>query len=155
MCMVIHVYVERLTCSNHSCMSWSPLHGIKETLKRAWLKENNLCDILQVPELEEAFSIRLLNATGGATVTTSGSQVATITVQASDHPYGLFTFSSAFRPLEVSEDVGMVELMVTREFGDVGSVTVDYTTVESGHSSLRGLIDVTRLEDNRYKLFGY
>ena len=81
---------------------------------------------------------------------TSGSQVATITVQASDHPYGLFTFSSAFRPLVVGEDGGQVEVMVTREFGDLGRVTVSYATVESGHSSLQGLVDVTQLEQNRY-----
>ena len=80
---------------------------------------------------------------------TSGSQVATITVQASDHPYGLFTFSSAFRPLVVVEDGGQVEVMVTREFGDLGRVTVSYATVESGHNSLQGLVDVTQLEQNR------
>lgn len=100
--------------------------------------------------MEEAFSISLLNTTGGATVTTSGSQVATITVQANDHPYGLFTFSSAFQPLSVSENVGEVEVTVTREFGDTGSVTVSYTTVESGHSSLGGIVDVIQLEEDRY-----
>ena len=105
--------------------------------------------LTQVPELEELFSIRLLNATAGATVTTSGSRVATITVEANDHPYGLFAFSSAFRPLGVSEDVGEVEVMVTREFGDMGNVTVGYTTVESGHSSLDGLVDVAQLQRNR------
>lgn len=104
----------------------------------------------QVPELEEVFSIRLVNATGGATITTSGSQVATITVQASDHPYGLFTFSSAFRPLMVDENVGEVEVTVTREFGNMGSVTVSYTTVQSGHSSLEGLVDIVQLEQDRY-----
>ena len=91
-----------------------------------------------------------MNASGGATVTTSGSQVATITVQASDHPYGLFTFSAGFRPLVVSEDGGGVEVMVTREFGDLGRVSVSYMTVESVHSSLQGLVDVAQLERNRY-----
>ena len=93
-----------------------------------------------------------MNASGGATVTTSGSQVATITVQASDHPYGLFTFSAGFRPLVVGEDGGGVEVMVTREFGDLGRVTVGYATVESAHSSLQGLVDVAQLEQNRYTL---
>ena len=105
---------------------------------------------LQSPELEEEFSLRLLNASGGATITTSGSQVATVTVRASDHPYGLFTFSSAFRPLVVSEGVGEAEVMVTREFGDLGRVTVGYTTVESEHSSLEGLVDVAQLQEDRY-----
>ena len=108
--------------------------------------------LLQSPELEEEISLRLTNATGGATITTSGSQVATITVQASDHPYGLFTFSSAFRPLVVSEGVGEVEVIVTREFGDLGSVTVGYTTVESGHNYLEGRVDTTQLEQNRYNV---
>ena len=105
---------------------------------------------LQVPELEEAFNIRLVNATGGASITTSGSQVATISVRASDHPYGLFAFSSAFRPLRVSESVGEAEVMVTREFGDMGRVTIDYATVESGHSSLEGVVDVMQLEAARW-----
>ena len=109
----------------------------------------------QVPELEEVFSIRLLNASSGATVTTTASQVATVTVQANDHPYGLFTFSSAFRPLTVSEDVGEVEVMVTREFGDTGSVIVGYSTVESGDSSLDGLIDLIQLAENRYVFRAY
>lgn len=103
--------------------------------------------------MEEVFSIRLINATGGATISTSGSQVATITVQASDHPYGLFTFSSAFRPLAVSENVGEVEVTVTREFGNMGGVTVGYTTVENGHSSLEGLVNIAQLEQDRYSVY--
>ena len=91
-----------------------------------------------------------MNATGGATIAIGGSQVATITVRASDHPYGLFTFSPGFRPLTVSEGVGEVEVMVTREFGDLGRVTVGYTTVESGYSSLQGLVNTAQLEQNRY-----
>ena len=103
----------------------------------------------QTPELEEELFIHLVNASGGATIATSGS-VATITVEASDHPYGLFTFSSGFRPLVVEEDEGEVEVTVTREFGDIGRVTVSYMTVESGHSSLQGLVDTTQLQQNRY-----
>ena len=94
-------------------------------------------------------SIRLVNTTGGATITSSSSQVATVTVRASDHPYGLFTFSAAFRPLVTSEGVGEVEVMVTREFGDLGRVSVGYTTVESGHSSLQDLVDIAQLEQDR------
>ena len=90
-----------------------------------------------------------MNATGGATVTTSGSQVATVTVQSNDHPYGLFTFSSAFRPLGVSEDVGEVEVMVIREFGMLGTVNVGFASVERGHNSLQRL-DLAQLELNRY-----
>ena len=87
--------------------------------------------------------------TGGASITTTSSRLATITVQASDHPYGLFAFSAAFRPLSVSEGVGEVRVMAAREFGVLGRVSVQYSTVEIGHSSLDGL-DLSQLQQNRF-----
>ncbi|CAI8030499.1 Adhesion G-protein coupled receptor V1 [Geodia barretti] len=79
-----------------------------------------------------------VNASGGATVTTSGSQVATITVQPATIPMSLT--SRRVRPLVVSEDGGGVEVMVTREFGDLGVQLAvaggDYTANHLAVSSL-------------------
>ena len=112
----------------------------------------NLFTSVQDPELHEVFSIRLVNVSGGATLSTAGNTVATVTIQANDFPYGLFVFSSAFRPLRVGEGVGSVEVVVTREFGSLGEVSVGYETIASeqvaGSSALEG-IDVERLDQNR------
>ena len=103
----------------------------------------------------EVFNIRLVNASGSATLSTAGDTVATVTVQANDHPYGLFVFSPVFRPLAVSEGVpgGSVTVMVTREFGTLGMVRVDYETIASDQvassPALQG-IDVEELQQNRW-----
>ena len=106
----------------------------------------------------EVFNIRLVNASGGATLSTAGDTVATVTVRANDHPYGLFVFSPAFRPLGVSEDVpgGIVTVMVTREFGTLGMVRVDYESIASdgiASSPVLEGIDVGQLEQNRWVWF--
>jgi hypothetical protein len=94
----------------------------------------------------EVFTVELVNVTIGASITSVSSAV--ITVQASDHPYGLFVFSPALRPLRVAES-GRIEVVVTREFGDVGQVTVDVQTVSSEDPVLSGLLDVQTLTNNR------
>lgn len=72
----------------------------------------------------------LVNASGVGRINPSTAN-AVITVAANDYPYGLFSFSTAFRPLSVTESVGEVTLVVSREFGSTGTVTVDYMTVSS------------------------
>lgn len=109
----------------------------------------------QDPELHEVFNIRLVNVSGGATLSTSGNTVSTVTVRANDFPYGVFVFSTEFRPLSVSEGVGSVEVRVTREFGTLGTVMVDFATIPSddvGTSSVLTLagIDVDGLIENRW-----
>ncbi len=107
----------------------------------------------QDPELLEIFNIRLLNVTGGATLSSAGDTVATVTIQANDYPYGLFVFSSSFRPLVVGEWEGEVEVRVSREFGTVGEVTVEFQTIISDEvassSALTG-INVEQLIANRF-----
>jgi len=108
---------------------------------------------LQDPELLEVFNIRLVNASGGGVLSTTGNTVSTVTVRANDHPYGRFVFSQAFRPLEVGEGVGNVEVTVTREFGTVGMVRVEFATIASDNllasPALVGIIDVAQLVRNR------
>ena len=72
----------------------------------------------------------LVNASGVGRINPSAAD-AVITVAANDYPYGLFSFSAAFRPLTVTESVGEVVLTVSREFGSTGTVTVDYMSVPS------------------------
>lgn len=108
--------------------------------------------LLQDPELLEVFNVRLLNVSGGGVLSTTGNTVSTVTVRANDHPYGRFVFSQAFRPLEVGEGVGDVEVTVTREFGTVGRVKVEFATIASNNlmtsAELVG-IDIAQLMQDR------
>ena len=76
------------------------------------------------------FKIVLVNATGGGNINTVGGvNIATLTISASDYPYGLFSFSSAFRPLSVSETGDPKTVSILREFGTTGNVRVEYMTM--------------------------
>lgn len=75
------------------------------------------------------FTVTLVNTSVGASI--GSLSASTITVEASDHPYGLFVFSSAYRPFEVGIESGTVEVVVTREFGSLGQVMVDVQVVPS------------------------
>lgn len=101
----------------------------------------------------EVFTVQLVNVTVGASITSMSS--ATVSVQASDHPYGRFVFSPALRPMQGVQEAGRVQVVVTREFGALGQVMVDVQTVSSQNiatnpllSSLPGL---QQLIDNRYQ----
>ena len=87
----------------------------------------------QTPELVEVFDVVLVNASGVASIDPTIS-TAVVSVSANDYPYGLFAFSSAFRPLVVDETVENVTVTVTREFGKTGTVTVDYMTLSPSPS---------------------
>ena len=79
--------------------------------------------------------------------------MATITVEANDHPYGRFVFTSAYRPLVGNTEGSEVEIVVTREFGTLGEVTVDYASIASSNvatdPALMGVIDVQQLINER------
>lgn len=106
---------------------------------------------MQTAELREVFTVHLVNATIGASI--APGSAATITVQASDHPYGQFVFSSAFRPLEGVSEEGRAAVVVTREFGSLGQVAVGVATVDSvdiaTNPRLIGLLNVQQLIDSR------
>ncbi|KAI5088303.1 G-protein coupled receptor 98 isoform X2, partial [Silurus meridionalis] len=78
------------------------------------------------PELDKNFKIRLLNVSHGRL----GSQtVSTLTVLASDDPYGLFLFSEGSRPIRVAEADTLVVLTIQRMKGLMGRVQVTYRTL--------------------------
>lgn len=102
----------------------------------------------------EVFTVSLVNVTVGASIISLST--ATISIQASDHPYGRFVFSPAYRPLRGVAESGRAEVVVTREFGSVGQVMVDIQTVSSQiilqTLQLRDLLpELQQLINNRYR----
>ena len=99
----------------------------------------------------EVFTVQLINATAGASL--GPVAMSTITVQANDHPYGRFVFTSAYRPLIGNSEGSEVEIVVTREFGTLGEVTVDFTTIAFSdlltEPALDGVIDAQQFIDAR------
>ena len=99
----------------------------------------------------EVFTVQLVNATAGARL--GPVAMATITVEANDHPYGRFVFTSPYRPLLGNTEGSEVELVITREFGTLGEVVVDYASIVSStllaEPALVGVIDIQELIDGR------
>ncbi|KAJ8414918.1 hypothetical protein AAFF_G00024410 [Aldrovandia affinis] len=81
-----------------------------------------------VPEERREYQLVLTNVSSGAEISPSGSQ-ATITMAASDFPYGVFSFVQAFQ--RASEEERMVNVTVERSMGVFGSVWLYYETVSS------------------------
>ena len=107
--------------------------------------------VFQDPEFFEVFTVQLLNVTVGASL--SPLSAATITIQASDFPYGLFVFSSIYRPLLGITEGSQVEIVVSRLFGTLGEVSVDYQTVSSdgigADTAVNGVVNIQQLITNR------
>ena len=59
-----------------------------------------------------------------------------VTIQASDDPYGVFSFPTAFRPLQVNENVISVNVLVSRLFGMMGRVAVQFATLSTPPSGV-------------------
>ena len=97
------------------------------------------------------FTVQLSNASAGASL--GPVATATITVEANDHPYGQFVFVSAYRPLLGNTEGSEIEIIITREFGTLGQVTVDFMSITSStvatDPALAGVIDVQQLIDSR------
>ncbi|MED6250420.1 Adhesion G-protein coupled receptor V1 [Ataeniobius toweri] len=110
-----------------------------------------------LPELAESFQVALMSAksadrkpgstpTSGASIDPNNS-VNTVTVTASDHPYGLLQFqpsppqegliSPALQPayITVYEEDGQIQLPVARAQGLLGKITVGYRTTPFTASS--------------------
>ncbi|KAM6148616.1 adhesion G-protein coupled receptor V1 [Erethizon dorsatum] len=113
-----------------------------------------------IPELNEYFRVTLVSAVPGdgklGSTPTSGASIdpeketTDITIQASDHPYGLLQFSTEPPPrpedamslptssephLTVREEDGEVKLLVVRAQGLLGRVTAEFRTVSLTASS--------------------
>ncbi|XP_066912895.1 adhesion G-protein coupled receptor V1-like isoform X2 [Clytia hemisphaerica] len=78
----------------------------------------------KIPEISETFTMELVNVTGGY-INQTHNQLDVV-VQASDHPYGLFTFEE--NSIRIEEEVGTVVLTIERKMGRVGQVRVNYQT---------------------------
>lgn len=73
------------------------------------------------------YSFTLLGKIGETALDAAQSaRQARITVVASDDPYGIIEFQSA-SSLNVTEDVGFVNLTVVRNGGSIGDLSVNYS----------------------------
>ncbi|XP_051923302.1 adhesion G-protein coupled receptor V1 [Hippocampus zosterae] len=81
----------------------------------------------EVPELDRNFTVSLVNVSHGRLgVKTS----VTLTVLASDHPYGVFVFSNTTRPVRLPEGDSAVTLSILRQKGSLGMVRVTFRTLK-------------------------
>lgn len=73
----------------------------------------------EIPELDKSFTVSLVNVSHGRLgVQTS----ATLTVLASDDPYGVFVFANETRSVRLSEADSTVSLTIQRQRGLMGQV---------------------------------
>ena len=81
----------------------------------------------QQPEADEYFGVRLLNPTGGSSLSPTNTHV-NVTIMANDNAYGRLAFSNSSRKVNLKEldrDVAF-SLSLVREFGSFGHVTVSW-----------------------------
>ncbi|XP_017272706.1 adhesion G-protein coupled receptor V1 [Kryptolebias marmoratus] len=88
----------------------------------------------EVPEERSEYQLSLTSATVGLEIGPTARH-ARITMAASDHPYGLFSFTQL--QLGAKEEEGTVNVTANRSLGSLGSVRVTYET--SGNTAVSGL----------------
>ncbi|XP_074494393.1 adhesion G-protein coupled receptor V1 [Sebastes fasciatus] len=160
-----HVYVNYSVTQLDSLDSETPAHQdfVNATGAVLFMPEqrSEVLNLLvlddNLPELAESFQITLVSAESGdgkrGSTPTSGASidpnnsVNTVTVTASDHPYGLLQFqpsppgegliSPALEPahITVNEEDGEVRLLVARAQGLLGRIMVGYRTTPFTASS--------------------
>ncbi|XP_055460041.1 adhesion G-protein coupled receptor V1 [Psammomys obesus] len=79
------------------------------------------------PELDKALTVSILNVSHGSLGVLTN---ATLTILASDDPYGVFIFSNKTRPISVEEATQNVTLSIIRLKGLMGEVAISYATVD-------------------------
>ncbi|KAF7200055.1 adhesion G-protein coupled receptor V1 isoform X2 [Nothobranchius furzeri] len=79
-----------------------------------------------IPELDRSYTVSLVNVSHGRLGTRSS---ATLTVLASDDPYGVFVFANASRSVRVPEANVAVSLSIQRQRGLMGQVRLTYGTL--------------------------
>lgn len=85
------------------------------------ISENITISVAQdeIPELDESFTVSLVNVSRGRL----GDQTsATLTVLASDDPYGVFVFANETRSVQLPEADSTVSLTILRQRGLMGQV---------------------------------
>uniref|UniRef100_A0A3Q2PRU9 Adhesion G-protein coupled receptor V1 n=1 Tax=Fundulus heteroclitus TaxID=8078 RepID=A0A3Q2PRU9_FUNHE len=81
----------------------------------------------EIPELDKSYTVSLVNVSKGRL----GDQTsATLTVLASDDPYGVFVFANASRSIRLPEADATVSLTIQRLRGTMGQVQVTYGTLK-------------------------
>lgn len=75
----------------------------------------------QIPELDQSFTVSLVNVSHGRL---GARTSATLTVLASDHPYGVFVFANETRHVRLPEAEATVSLTISRQKGLMGQVCV-------------------------------
>uniref|UniRef100_A0A3Q3GBS3 Adhesion G-protein coupled receptor V1 n=1 Tax=Labrus bergylta TaxID=56723 RepID=A0A3Q3GBS3_9LABR len=91
--------------------------------------ENIIIDVApdEIPELDRSFTVSLVNVSHGRL----GPQIsATLTVLASDDPYGVFVFANETRSVRLPEADSSVSLNILRQRGLMGQVNVTYGTLK-------------------------
>uniref|UniRef100_A0A3B4ZW94 Adhesion G-protein coupled receptor V1 n=1 Tax=Stegastes partitus TaxID=144197 RepID=A0A3B4ZW94_9TELE len=91
--------------------------------------ENIIINVAQdeIPELDKSFIVSLVNISHGRL---GDKTSATLTVLASDDPYGVFVFANATRSVRLPEADSTVSLTILRQRGLMGQVRVTYGTLK-------------------------
>ncbi|KAK7934133.1 hypothetical protein WMY93_005029 [Mugilogobius chulae] len=80
----------------------------------------------EVPELDTSFTVSLVKVSDGRL----GFQTtATLTILASDDPYGVFVFANATKPIWIPEADSTVSFTILRQKGSLGEVKVTFATL--------------------------
>ncbi|KAL1783722.1 G-protein coupled receptor 98 [Sigmodon hispidus] len=79
------------------------------------------------PELDKTLTVSILNVSRGLLGALTN---ATLTILASDDPYGVFIFSNKTRPISVEEANHNVTLSIIRLKGLMGEVVISYATID-------------------------
>uniref|UniRef100_A0A3B4AIJ3 Adhesion G protein-coupled receptor V1 n=1 Tax=Periophthalmus magnuspinnatus TaxID=409849 RepID=A0A3B4AIJ3_9GOBI len=80
----------------------------------------------EVPELDRSFTVSLVKVSDGRL----GFQTAaTLTILASDDPYGVFVFANATKPIWIPEADSNVTFTILRQKGLMGEVKVTFATL--------------------------
>ncbi|XP_067377863.1 adhesion G-protein coupled receptor V1 isoform X2 [Channa argus] len=83
----------------------------------------------EIPELDKTFNVSLVNVSHGRLgVQTS----ATLTVLASDSPYGVFVIANVTKTVRLPEADSTVSITILRQKGLMGQVRVTYGTLNEG-----------------------
>lgn len=87
----------------------------------------------QIPELDQSFTVSLVNVSHGRL---GARTSATLTVLASDHPYGLFVFADVTRHVRLPEADASVSLTISRRKGLMGRVCVPKKKIKTTTDAL-------------------
>lgn len=79
------------------------------------------------PELDKALTVSIRSVSSGSLGVLTN---ATLTILASDDPYGVFIFSNKTRPISVEEATHNVTLLIIRLKGLMGDVVISYATID-------------------------